>query len=159
MADDDLSRWLSTAAVIETRFEWLKQITRRADAEFMFRAIAIWASEAQIDSAASLLERRAELEAQPFWQDALSSTRSRLHGVLDEMASSQLDCGEVVPAKQGVKAGEAGAASPESCPNGVCQRRVLRDTLNVDEAQPNGERRRSDHTASGKTETAVFGLG
>jgi len=157
--DDSLSHWLSTAAVIETRFDWLKQLAHRADADFMFRTIAIWASDAQIDSAASLLARRSELEAQQFWQDALSSTRDRLSGVLDDVASSY--GGEVASSKQDVKAGAPSDAplSLDACPNGVCQRRVLRDNLNVDKVHPDGQHRRDDRAASGKTETAIFGLG
>ena len=46
--------------MIETKLSWLKQLTTRAGAEFMFRAMAIWASDSKIDSVAALLhERRA----------------------------------------------------------------------------------------------------
>ena len=148
---DDLSHWLSTAAVIETKFSWLKQLTTRAGAEFMFRAMAIWASDSKIDSVAALLQRRAELEAQPFWQDALSVTRKRLSGVLDELASPSPEPSQRMEAA-------APSAPAEACPNGVCQQR-MRDTLNVDKVHPDPQQRRDDQTASGKTETAVFGLG
>ena len=83
--------WLESVQEVQqsARWEWLRAITEAAQAQFMYRSMAIWCSTLEIDSIQKLQARQKELQEQDFWHTALGVTRERLASAIEEAGSTR----------------------------------------------------------------------
>ena len=66
----------------EPELAWLRAFVDRAEVAYLYRQVALWATQAEIDSEAALIARAELFRSQPFYTSLLSATKDRLDAVL-----------------------------------------------------------------------------